>query len=547
MATHASTSTPKLTALVRKQQDLIEQWRAADRALETAARLPEARRDETVEKAKLKARAAADAELQIINARLANEFPEYQSLSISQPLKINDVQGLLRRDEALVLIQDLAATAQFKKATTLIWVITKDTAAWKQVPVGGKEMRNQVAALRCGLDHTAWHGEGALACADHLKLPFEQMPTGNAPLPFPLTTAHKLYRQLFGDFEGAISGKQLLIVSTGALTKLPFQVLITEPADKNDYSKANWLMKRHALTTLLAVSALSSLRRIASPSAARKLMIGFGNPLLDGDHQHPDYGAHYKKMAALSRRKQECSQRDGQVVANVSRANRAVSPVALRSGLADLDHLRMQTPLPETTDELCSVAQALGANRRDIHLGQRATEASLKKLSQSGALKNFRIVHIATHGTLSGQVSGTNQPGLIFTPPAKASKSDDGYLSAEEIASLQLDADWVILSACNTAAGDSVNEGTEALSGLARGFFYAGARALLVSHWEVDSQATVKLITAAINSISGNNSVGRAKALRKAMLKLATGKNAANNHPSRWAPFVVVGEGSQLN
>lgn len=547
MATRASTSTPKLTALVRKQQDLIEQWRAADRALETAARLPEARRDETVEKAKLKARAAADAELQIINARLANEFPEYQSLSISQPLKINDVQGLLRRDEALVLIQDLAATAQFKKATTLIWVITKDTAAWKQVPVGGKEMRNQVAALRCGLDHTAWHGEGALACADHLKLPFEQMPTGNAPLPFPLTTAHKLYRQLFGDFEGAISGKQLLIVSTGALTKLPFQVLITEPADKNDYSKANWLMKRHALTTLPAVSALSSLRRIASPSAARKLMIGFGNPLLDGDQQHPDYGAYYKKMAALSRRKQECSQRDGQVVANVSRANRAVSPVALRSGLADLDHLRMQTPLPETTDELCSVAQALGANKRDIHLGQRATEASLKKLSQSGALKNFRIVHIATHGTLSGQVSGTNQPGLIFTPPAKASKSDDGYLSAEEIASLQLDADWVILSACNTAAGDSVNEGTEALSGLARGFFYAGARALLVSHWEVDSQATVKLITAAINSISGNNSVGRAEALRKAMLKLATGKNAANNHPSRWAPFVVVGEGSQLN
>ncbi|MEM8975142.1 MAG: CHAT domain-containing protein, partial [Pseudomonadota bacterium] len=144
-------------------------------------------------------------------------------------------------------------------------------------------------------------------------------------------------------------------------------------------------------------------------------------------------------------------------------------------------------------------------------------------------------------------VSGTNQPGLIFTPPAKASKTDDGYLSAEEIASLKLDADWVILSACNTAAGDSADEGTEALSGLARGFFYAGARALLVSHWEVDSQATVKLITSAIRSISGNDSVGRAEALRNAMLQLATGKDTANNHPSRWAPFVVVGEGAQLN
>ena len=80
----------------------------------------------------------------------------------------------------------------------------------------------------------------------------------------------------------------------------------------------------------------------------------------------------------------------------------------------------------------------------------------------------------------------------MLTPPPQGSEADDGYLSASEIARLKLDADWVILSACNTAAGEA--KGAAALSGLARAFFYAGARSLLVSHWYVDSKATVALI-----------------------------------------------------
>lgn len=546
MAARASASTPELARIVRQQQDLIEQWKAADRALEAAARLPEAKRDAAAETKNNQTRATADAQLRKINARLLQEFPDYQTLSISQPLQISEVQDLLQNNEALVLLRGLNKTAQFESAATLIWVITKDKAMWRQAAIGGEKLQTQVDALRCGLDHTSWYGDGALKCADLLGLPLNQLPTGNAPLPFPLKTASDLYQQLFGGFANALQGKQLLVVKTGAPTKLPLQVLMTKPPRGNNYASQSWLVKHHALTTLPSVSALKSLRRLAKPTTAKKLMIGFGNPLLDGDQKHPDYGAHYKKMARLARLKQKCGPSGRQLVASVSRANRAVSPVALRSGLADVVHLRLQTPLPETTDELCSVGRALGADERDLHLGQRATEANLKSLSDSGALRDFRILHIATHGTLAGQVSGTRQPGLIFTPPEKPNATDDGYLSAEEIATLKLDADWVILSACNTAAGDSADQGAEALSGLARGFFYAGARALLVSHWEVDSQATVKLITSAIQSISGSSQVGRAEALRQAMLKLATSNNKADNHPSRWAPFVVVGEGALL-
>jgi hypothetical protein len=148
-----------------------------------------------------------------------------------------------------------------------------------------------------------------------------------------------------------------------------------------------------------------------------------------------------------------------------------------------------------------------------------ATETKVKQLSEDGTLAKYKIVHFATHGAVAGEVSRTSEPGLLLTPPDKASETDDGYLSASEIAGLKLDADWVILSACNTAAGGA--QGAEALSGLARAFFYAGARSLLVSHWEVNSDATVKLITKAIAELKADPKIGRAEAFPTALLSSA--------------------------
>jgi len=210
--------------------------------------------------------------------------------------------------------------------------------------------------------------------------------------------------------------------------------------------------------------------------------------------------------------------------------------------LADVAQIRMQVPLPETADELCAVAHDLRVDSKDIWLGARATEADIKRLSDTGELSSYRIIHFATHGALAGQVSGNSEPGLLLTPPDKATERDDGYLSASEITALKLDADWVILSACNTAAASA--EGAKALSGLARAFFYAGARALLVSHWAVYSDATVKLITGAVGRMAADKAVGRAEALRQSMLALIDNGKANETHPSYWAPFVVVGEGS---
>jgi CHAT domain len=102
----------------------------------------------------------------------------------------------------------------------------------------------------------------------------------------------------------------------------------------------------------------------------------------------------------------------------------------LRSGLADAGEIRSQVPLPETADELCAVARDLRVTDKDIWLGNRATEAEIKRLSEAGDLAKYRIIHFATHGALAGQVGGNSEPGLILTPPQTATVGDDGYLSA---------------------------------------------------------------------------------------------------------------------
>ena len=158
-------------------------------------------------------------------------------------------------------------------------------------------------------------------------------------------------------------------------------------------------------------------------------------------------------------------------------------------------------------------------------------------------LAEYSVLYFATHGIVAGDVKGLGEPALALTISKEPNELDDGLLTANEVSQLKLNADWVVLSACNTAAGDK--PGAEALSGLARAFFYAGARALLVSHWAVESKAATTLTTSTFDILKSNPKLGRAEALRRAMLAYMNDTtDPLSAYPALWAPFVVVGEGA---
>lgn len=543
MAVRGATGSPALAELVRERQDLVADWQAKDKLLIAArSRLP-APRNAAAEQHLSQGLSGIDSRLAQIDAQLAKDFPDFVALASFQPASVGDLQADLKDDEALVLMLDTSEMKPMPEET-FVWVVTRTDMRWVRSQLGTASLAREVAALRCGLDLTAWDREAtAPSCSDLLQVAADAAPKQANALPFDAVRAHHLYKALLGEVEDLIKDKHLLLVPSGPLTQLPFQVLVTKPPVPGDHRATAWLARDHALTVLPAASSLKALRRLAKPSTAARPMIGFGNPLLDGDQSHAQFGAYYKQQAALARASQICGTKVPDAANTRVVRRRSLGPVSMAGRIADLTHLKAQSPLPETSQELCDVADALNVDRANIHLGTRATEREVKRGSASGALADYRIIHFATHGTLAGQLSGTAEPGLILTPPTVPSEEDDGYLSASEIAELKLDADWVILSACNTAGGAGALHEGQALSGLARAFFYAQARALLVSHWEVDSAATVKLITSAVGAMAKDKSVGRAEALRQAMLSMIGSGHPLEVHPAYWAPFVVVGEG----
>ena len=539
MSVRFAAGTGGLAEAVRERQDLLSQRQAAESRLLNAI----GRADAPAAEIARKSITGLTARLGGLEQRLIRDFPEYVQLARPKPLDLDEVRALLQSDEALIAFLDVRYTGKLPEEE-YVWVVTKTDARWLKLDPTPTQIATDVAALRCGLDQAAWEGEEQSHCADLLKTNYRAADAANGkPLPFDLARANALYMGLFGQIEGLIKDKRLLVVPSGSLTALPFQVLVTAKPEKSiasgerSYADAAWLATRHAVTVLPSVASLAGLRKFASASKATQPFIGFGNPLLSGPNGN-DRSAWERQSCRIS----------GAPARIASRGIRAAMPRFFRNGLANVEVVRAQYPLPETADELCAVAQSMGAGQDAVYLGEKAREATVKAVSADGRLATARVVHFATHGLLAGETAmlaaSKAEPALLLTPPARATEEDDGLLTASEISQLKLDADWVVLSACNTAGGASDKSDAEALSGLARAFFYAGARALLVSHWAVDSDATVKLITRAFDEIKRDPKIGRAEALRRSMLALIqTGSN--NAHPANWAPFVVVGEGAR--
>ncbi|HYM73849.1 MAG TPA: CHAT domain-containing tetratricopeptide repeat protein [Stellaceae bacterium] len=538
MARRYAAGDPALADKVRQQEDLTDRWNIAETRIIGQLALPAPQIDHAAVTAQREAQTRIEQQLKSLDAQVETNAQGYAALSGARVLTIARVQQLLADDEALVYFADDGVHIH-------AFFITREKAAWSPLAYTSATIAGDVQALRCGLDGTAWLDARADRCQQLLQINYTDDDfRRNEELPFDLGRAHQLYEALFGTLGSLIASKRLIVVPTGALATLPFQVLVTEAPDQaltgdERYRKAAWLVKRQAVTVLPSVASLEALRSVVPKNRAKEPFIGIGNPLLDGPQDGiPDAERRQiEATAALARSEAACP-----AVAPVLRQQMAAltAPAIARGGMPGDASVLDLPALPETADELCAIAKDLGVGDDDVLLGARATKRAVLELSESGRLDAFAVVHFATHGLVSGELQGLAEPALALTPADPADPNDNGLLTASDVAGLRLDADWVVLSSCNTAAGSA--DDNEAFSGLARAFFFAGARALMVSHWQVYSEAAVELTTGAYKALRAEPAIGRAEALRRSMLAVLA-QGGVKSRPAHWAPFVVVGDG----
>jgi CHAT domain-containing protein/tetratricopeptide (TPR) repeat protein len=476
MSARLSSGDAKLAALSRDLQDTGRRRTAARVALAEETMKPADQREAKEEDLKRQVR-ELEQKIETLENQLQAEFPRYAGLSAERPLTAADVQKLLKPDEALVAMQ-------VGVQSTFLIVLRRDTIIAYRTRMGASALAAEVKALRASLDLSDGQDRD-----------------------YDVVRARNLYAALFGPADGMLAGlRHLLVVPAGPLLSFPFGVLVTNSAPQGtDVERVAFLGNRMAISVLPSVAALRELRSIAGRSSAPQPFIGFGDPAFNGGRR---------------------DQRNVSDAANLCRQGEGLDPAVLRG----LPRLR------ESGDEVKRIAAALGAGGDGVVLGADATERRVRQTD----LARYRVVEFATHGLLPGELRCQSEPALALTPPATPSKDEDGLLDASEVATLKLDADWVVLSACNTAGPDG-SLGGESLSGLTRAFFYAGARALLVSHWAVASGPTVDLTTAMFNVYAREPGVGKAEALRRAQAAVRAKPETA--HPFFWGAFVLVGDG----
>ena len=513
-AARAAAKTPALAELVRLEQDARKQISALYGLI--AAALSVENTSSSVEDLRGQI-AKLEQARQAIRQQIEREFPAYTQLINPRPLTLEQVRSRLRSGEALI-------STYVDDDRTFVWAVPpRGPVAFAVAPLGRRALDEIVGALRASLD------PGAATLGD--------IPA------FDVARAHRLYAALLEPVAEAWRGADtLLIVADGGLAQLPFGLLPTRAVALGaehgalfaHYRQVPWLIRSHAITVLPSVTALATLRAVPPGDPDRRPFIGFGDPLFN------------REQAAEAARETAAVQQTVAVSAQEQRLALRASPKTQHLSSA---RLAMLPRLPETAEELRSMALAMHADvATDVVLGARANEATVKSLD----LTRYRVLAFATHGLSPGELDGLTQPALALSAPDVAGVDGDGLLTMEKILALRLNADWIVLSACNTASGQGA--GAEALSGLGRAFFYAGARALLVSNWPVETTSAGELTTELFRRQRDAPTLTRAKALQATMNALIDGPGFLDAqtqrvifsyaHPIFWAPFTLIGDGS---
>jgi CHAT domain-containing protein len=414
-----------------------------------------------------------------LDADVRRRQPAYASVRAPRPLSLQEIQDLL--DERTALLEFFVGDD-----SSYLFVVTHRKLAVHALPA-----RHRLADLVDRIT-SAVHRENQLGARRFVA------------------DSHELYRLLLQAAAMELRGKPRLIVAPdGVLYAVNFELLLTSPVPNAGRFRADlpYLIRERSVSYVPSASVLAQLlaaRHVRGEAvrSGEKVFVGFGDPELGGE------------AARTPRSRADC----GQVSASGGRRGAEVAPTVLD---------RTQ-PLPAARDEVCRIAGLYGREQAVVYIGSDATEENVKT---NTLVRSAWNLHFATHGLLD-----ENHPELSGLKLAHdAGSTEDGLLQVREIFNLELHADLVVLSACQSGLGKEVSG--EGLIGMTRAFLYAGAGSMVVSLWRVDDESTSDLMVSFYRSLQelGNKS----EALRRAKLELID--RSPYSHPYFWAPFILIG------
>jgi CHAT domain-containing protein len=421
-------------------------------------------------------------------AFVRQKAPGVAELITPHPLPVAEFQQLLQDDEAIV-------ATLVTPSDLYVWAVTRSGVTLSRSRIAERELGEKIKRLRAGLVPGSSDGKSSLP-------------------PFDAAAAHELYRLVFEPVAAALAGVNHVIwYGHGPLGSVPPSVLVTAPPPRaalstpEDFAGTNFFVERYAVSALADLSLFPWHRHKARASPHNKPFLGVGAPLLT--------------MSDLD---------------DASPRSRSYD----LAGSLDTKEMSQLPKLAESVDELKALAGILGAKDSMLWLGPDASERHFV----GDGLFGFQVIALATHGFLPGE-RGLSQPALLLALPGAPDGRFDGILTSQEIAGLKLDADLVILSACNTASADG-RPRAETFTGLTQAFFTAGAGSLMVSHWPVMSGAAVQLsVGTAERARLEGLPLARSLQLTMQAVRKAGASSAIESHPSYWGPFVIVGDGGQ--
>ena len=417
----------------------------------------------------------------------------YASIALPQTLDVEEVQRKILDDDTAILEYSLGEKRSF------VWVITSRSVTTYELPPSAileKEGRSLIEALVVAPSNTP----KTPAETDYLK------------------QAEKISSLLFDRALNNVTAKRLVIIGDGVLQNLPYAALTHQKTDAN----RALLIDDFEVVRLPSISVLSVLRRQLNNRTPAQLAVAVvADPVFNN--------ADVRVQRAISSGRKEAG--------NTSSLAKAPANVVAEKSLATARALRGSnfsaeiSRLPFSRQEAQSILSLTSGDQSFAALDFKANRATVL----NSDLSKYRIIHFATHGLLNSDHPELS--GVLLSMVDEKGRPQDGFLQLNEIYNLNLQAELVVLSACQTGLGKDVKG--EGLVGLTRGFMYAGATRVVASLWKVDDAATAQLMSYFYQEMFTNQKKPAA-ALRAAQLKMA--KHRAWKSPYYWAGFVIQGE-----